>query len=879
MDMLIQQPPALQGDEKAQLAQLYRYLYRLAEQLNAASGFGGGGGQNYLPANRSGSGGDEESGSSTQVQLDAQYRELKALILKTADTIYQRMDKIITSLSSEFVAASDDWGTFRQNILRMITETAESTVEQFNFNEAITSELLGLGVIEGVDGSTEGEYQIASAGYIKRGIIGFDDENFPIYGIAIGETLRSKKVTVNGYEYEVIDTTESVGTYTDDQITFWKNGQARAWFDERELFTTDVRVSNSICIGDWRLMLTDENGLLIANSSKLIGASLDLSANERMAFIVGDGKSGLEITQTALNAIAKNIDLRANDSIRLAVSGGRNLILNSAYEDPDLTGTGWRVRNSCTISIDSEEKYNNHNALKVVGNASSGGLMIYLYGYSPTVTKFRNWEQYVLSFMAKGSTAHRIGVCYGMAPTDGMVYADIGTEWKRYELVLPITETTYDTDLIVNSDDATAELYLAEAKLESGTSATGWSPAPEDPAYALQAGTSVKITKDEFRVVAPETVFAIPAAGSEDGEEIVSIDDEGIAATAVTADVVSSPSVVATQAAVSLKPANGGELEAIVAGLCNKFLLGDVIIDASAVTGGAPVLTGMAGGGRLQITGGTLNGFTAHECNASVRLASVKFETSGTALDIADTKVALSSCTINAGTGLDLQRWARVMMANCTGTCTTLAHVIGDSRLRCRGTMPTGKLTPDPIQGDVITIDPVVDSPSAPVVPTITTFTLPATLTKTWRSGWRSGNDLYQGKYGNTGFNRGCMWFDLSSISGKTIQSATLVLRRASGSGNGGSVTANIYGTTATGASGTPAIGTKYASVALVNGATKSVDVTEAVKALAAGTIKGLMLYDDDEYVYNGKQYTTGYAKFYGSGSGSAPALSVTIKA
>ena len=102
-------------------------------------------------------------------------------------------------------------------------------------------------------------------------------------------------------------------------------------------------------------------------------------------------------------------------------------------------------------------------------------------------------------------------------------------------------------------------------------------------------------------------------------------------------------------------------------------------------------------------------------------------------------------------------------------------------------------------------------------------------------------------------------------------------MKRVSGIGGGGSVAIGIYGTSATGASGTPAIGSKYAEISLANGASGSVDVTGAVQALANGSINGLMIYDARTGTFGGKTYTYGYVKVYGTG-GDAPTLSVTYK-
>lgn len=173
-------------------------------------------------------------------------------------------------------------------------------------------------------------------------------------------------------------------------------------------------------------------------------------------------------------------------------------------------------------------------------------------------------------------------------------------------------------------------------------------------------------------------------------------------------------------------------------------------------------------------------------------------------------------------------------------------------------------------------------APVEPDAPTITTLSIPAKASRTWGDGWLStssfGTALYQGATGGGTLRRGCMWFDTADILGKHIISATLTMKRVSGIGGGSSVAVGIYGTTAASASGTPAIGTQYTSVALANGGTGTVDVTDAVQALADGRINGLMIYDSRTGTFSGKTYTYGYCKVYGSGESVPPTLNVTFE-
>ena len=450
-----------------------------------------------------------------------------------------------------------------------------------------------------------------------------------------------------------------------------------------------------------------------------------------------------------------------------------------------------------------------------------------------------------------------------------------GRAWVSAEVP---AEAGYVRMYIASDGGAAVDGYWKGEKLEKGNKATDWSPAPEDPARALSTGTTVLIDDERFNVRTKVASFDIIDDASGEDEELVRIDSEGLTAKDGTFETVHSDSVVSTQAAATFRPANAGEMQAILDSLSNRFLLGEVTIVATAVTGGEFSLYGVYGNGTVSIRGGVLNGLTVTHCSALIRVFDATFNTSGTAVSAMTSRVYLGGCAINAARGVFVDRNVEAVLYNCTGSCTTLADVTFASALWIAGsTVPYGVL--GTVTGEVYSPLAFTAAPSAPSVETVQTATLNATTTRTWNGGWLSGDALYQGKTGSDGsLRRGCMWFDLSAISGKTIIGATLTLKRYDGIGGGGSVAVGIYGTTAASASGTPAVGTKYASVSMANGATKSVDVPAAVRALASGSIKGLMIYDTQTGTYSGKSYTYGYCKLYGSGQSAKPVLKVTYK-
>ena len=1134
--MIYEQPPALSGDERAQLQQLYRYLFKLSEQLNTSLEATD---RQYRMAIKTRSG-SENSDDVFTPELDAKYRELRSLIIKTADIVNQKMDRVVTQLNSEFQAISYEWGTFEQNIERTIIDTAENTIEQFDYSEHIYG--IDKTVMDGVT-----YYGITSLGYIKRGIIGFDDENFPIYGIAVGTELKEKTVIKDGKEYQQIDTNQRIATYTSDRITFWANGVELAYFSGDKLFVTRVEVTDGITIGDMHIDVNDKDGLSVgkqigsfidisenetmvkanrrialmvdgtSTDTKLvltdqmleaIAANINLSANESISLIVGDAvddvdakislivddsstASSLVLTQTALTAIADQIDLSANKTVTVTAEqinevadqinisgneylkltvkdavdgvqiGGRNYIVDSRGPKQTTAGDGttqpttwigfassaearqelYDGKTMVALSFDWENHITDGN-VNLIFNTTWQGIMgfdastpaaghfsktfvlseatgigstafIYAQGTYSGYVVFRNiklekgdratdWSpapedaegeidglkermssaelkitdsaivstvtqstEYkalttrvstaeskieqkadsvtlsvletkvdgiqvggrnyfvdskgpiTVSGMVSASQTVYIGKTASIEArqelydgettvalsfdwenhiTDGYANMIFNTTWQainRFDASTPATGH-YSYTFVLNSASVssvntvyvtgtyTGDLIIRNLKLEKGNKSTDWSPAPEDPAQGLVIGSSVEITKDRVRILSQETSIAIPSADSEDGEEIASFDENGLTAQEATFDTVHSDSVVATQARATLTPANAGELQAILDNLSCHFLTGTVTVDCSGVQGGTFTLRGLSGGYPLNLNDLTANSLTVARCTARIYLYRPSFSTSGTALTVSDAKVYIGDGTINAATGVYVGEWGEVNLANCGGTTTTLLNVGYGSTAHVSGTevgvsVPYGLKTG---AGDAYSKVEFKAAQSPVETPTVTTAELGATSTKTWCGSWKSGNGLYQGRYisSDSTYRRGCMWFNLSAITGKEIVSASLKIKRYSGVGGGGSVTVNLYGTTAASASGTPGIGTKYASVAIANGQTKTVDVTAAVKALAAGSIKGLMIYDSQSGTFSSGKYTYGYCRLYGSDAADKPVLSVTYK-
>ena len=253
MSFRVETPPALRGEPEQQLSLMSSYLFRLSEALNGAL--------NSLS--------ERSYTSATEVQVSksdsvnkslatdntvASYNELRGLINNTSQFVHSEIDKLSTELERQYVAMSDDWGTFQENISSSIEATAEGIVQSYGYDAEIQT------LHEEAAGFSA--YKISTEGYIRQGFIDYDENNIPIVGIAIGQGLTSTKVTINGVEYQKIDSTASCAFYTATKVSFRINGQEVAYVSNRKLYIGDVEITGSVVLGG-KWIINTASGLSI----------------------------------------------------------------------------------------------------------------------------------------------------------------------------------------------------------------------------------------------------------------------------------------------------------------------------------------------------------------------------------------------------------------------------------------------------------------------------------------------------------------------------------------------------------------------------------------------------------------------------------------
>lgn len=187
------------------------------------------------------------------------------------------------------------------------------------------------------------------------------------------------------------------------------------------------------------------------------------------------------------------------------IGDGRNLLWNSNFAKTDeaITGTtnSWGLHTRGTnlvASIDTSTKHNGFNTLKTVSAAngdknSSNDLEWFAWGISERTSNnlHSKNQNYTLSFYAKASVTTDFIVRWGYDAYGADTTRTLTTNWQKYEIKLHQATSVYSITIIFKLLTA-GTVWFSEFKLEKGSSATGYSTAPED----LQ--TAILSTKSEI---------------------------------------------------------------------------------------------------------------------------------------------------------------------------------------------------------------------------------------------------------------------------------------------------------------------------------------------------------------------------------------------
>ena len=479
-------------------------------------------------------------------------------------------------------------------------------------------------------------------------------------------------------------------------------------------------------------------------------------------------------------------------------------------------------------------------------------------------------------------------------------------------------------------------LVWNQMKLEKGNKATDWTLNSEE----FQAGTNVKINKDEFSVTTPEFNVKIPTESGDD--TMLRIDKDGVYAQSIDCPNVApryaGPGTLYVDPNATKDQMDAGNyfrsMADAFATLNGKSIPQTININLAAgmTEYGNVQLKGTSGPFWIYINGNSSNraklvgrlDFFYNTTAIRLRYLNIDSAINARGIDVAaSTYVEIAYCTVtgkgtpgtvsgadnSASAGIFAEMNSGVQVASCElydtyrslyvqtmaqmqsignkGNCTVgsnRSHMFVSGTAPCENTSWTGSKVAG---GQIWESGVTVNQGAKPTpLPAATTKSYTATAADTWAGGgWNnySNDDIYQGYTDALGEHRGCFWFNNSAIKtdvgSKSIKQATLTLYQVSGVGRNQPVQVSLEGIKVSYGGSTPYGNPEYGVIGTTLGVGKAVTFTiptAVITDLVNSTINGLMLRTGETASAKGDDNSYNYARFTGKGSSNAPVLAVT---
>jgi hypothetical protein len=235
MSFDIKYPNITAQNAQGQVEQIRGYLYQLADQLKwALNSIESGGTQVLKTATNS------NSTTATEKDAEATFNSIKALIIKSAEIVEAYYEEINDKLVGQYVAQSE-FGRYEENTEQSVTENSKGIERAFSDIQKITTDIKNL------------ESTIIEVNaHIRSGLLYYDANSVPIYGLEVGQKNKIDGVEVfNKY-----------ARFTSDRLSFYdKNDTEVAYISDYKLYITNAQITGTLTLG--RYELDTSNGLAV----------------------------------------------------------------------------------------------------------------------------------------------------------------------------------------------------------------------------------------------------------------------------------------------------------------------------------------------------------------------------------------------------------------------------------------------------------------------------------------------------------------------------------------------------------------------------------------------------------------------------------------
>lgn len=216
---------------EGQLEQIKSYLYQMTRQLSWAF--------ESMDAEKTSVISASTGSSSSGTGAEAEFNEIKSLIIKSADIANAYYDQFKYRMDGRYVSQST-FGTYRQDVSAEISANATAITQLYTNLQTLSSQL-----------EEVSDAAIAATAYLKSGLLAYDEDGSPIYGLEIGQ-----RNTVQGQE-----TFDRFARFTPNKLSFYDNNDVEvAYISDYKLHITSANITGTLVLGGYQA--DTSNGIL-----------------------------------------------------------------------------------------------------------------------------------------------------------------------------------------------------------------------------------------------------------------------------------------------------------------------------------------------------------------------------------------------------------------------------------------------------------------------------------------------------------------------------------------------------------------------------------------------------------------------------------------
>lgn len=234
--MMFQAPRLTGSNDHTQLAEMGRYLHTLVDQLNLVL-------MDLNDASKAVEDKASQALATATATADpaSNWNQVKSLIIKSADIVEVYQEKISTALAGEYVASSD-FGTFVEKTNADLEANSQGITQMYEDLQQIMGEFTSL------------SYAIIEVNaHINSGILYYNDDGVPVYGLEIGQRT----------EIDGVETFNKFARFTADKLSFYDpNGTEVAYISDQRLHIAHADIQSSMTMGGFRDIVQSDGSVV-----------------------------------------------------------------------------------------------------------------------------------------------------------------------------------------------------------------------------------------------------------------------------------------------------------------------------------------------------------------------------------------------------------------------------------------------------------------------------------------------------------------------------------------------------------------------------------------------------------------------------------------